>query len=78
MSVRISFQIYRASSDLEVRVLQFRHFGKEFVKGRRQSPDSFVQMAFQLAFFRIHSEPGVAYETGGLRAFKRGRTDVIR
>ncbi len=60
-------------------MLQFHHFGKEFVKSRRVSPDSFVQMAFQLAFYRLHKpHPGVAYETGGLRAFRRGRTDVIR
>ncbi len=38
-----------------------------------------MQMAMQLTFYRIHRpEAGVAYETGGLRAFRRGRTDVIR
>ena len=35
-------------------------------------------MAFQLAFYRIQNTPGATYESGGLRRYKQGRTDVIR
>lgn len=69
---------FRAIADLEMHLLHFNHFGKSFVKSQRFSPDSFVQMGFQLAFFRIHGVPGATYESGGLRLFRHGRTDVIR
>ena len=35
-------------------------------------------MAMQYAFYRIHNTPGAHYESGGLRVFRQGRTDVIR
>eukprot|EP00095_Tigriopus_kingsejongensis_P010617 maker-scaffold795_size96016-snap-gene-0.24 protein:Tk10617 transcript:maker-scaffold795_size96016-snap-gene-0.24-mRNA-1 annotation:"carnitine o-acetyltransferase isoform x2" len=66
------------SDDLEVRSLHFKGFGKSFVKKQRFSPDSFIQMAYQYAFYRIHQVPGGHYESGGLRIFRRGRTDIIR
>ena len=59
-------------------MLKFKGFGKAFIKKQRVSPDSFVQMALQYAFYRLHKTPGGHYESGGIRAFKHGRTDVIR
>lgn len=35
-------------------------------------------MAFQLAFYRIHSEPGATYESAATRMFLHGRTETIR
>eukprot|EP00302_Diacronema_sp_CCMP2436_P004705 CAMPEP_0179910284 /NCGR_PEP_ID=MMETSP0982-20121206/45685_1 /TAXON_ID=483367 /ORGANISM="non described non described, Strain CCMP 2436" /LENGTH=230 /DNA_ID=CAMNT_0021811827 /DNA_START=414 /DNA_END=1106 /DNA_ORIENTATION=- len=40
--------------------------------------DFFVQMAIQLAYFRMHGEPVATYETGHTRAFYHGRTETIR
>lgn len=42
------------------------------------SPDSFVQVAFQLAYYRLHGKPAPTYETATLRKFDEGRTDTIR
>jgi len=42
------------------------------------SPDAFVQVAMQLAFYRTHQILGNAYESGSLRKFHLGRTDIIR
>ena len=58
--------------------LHFKAFGKSFIKRQKYSPDSFLQTAFQLAFYRLHKVPGAHYESGGLRIFKEGRTDIIR
>lgn len=65
-------------TDLEMRGFSFPTFGKEFIKRHKFSPDSFFQMAIQLAFYRIHQTPGGHYESGGLRVFSEGRTDIIR
>lgn len=32
----------------------------------------------QLAFYRLHNKPGNAYESGSLRKFHLGRTEIIR
>ena len=53
-------------------------FGKRFMKQHKFGPDSFCQMALQLAFYRMHQGPGAGYETGSLRKFRFGRTDIIR
>ena len=45
-----------------MKVLNFDDFGKEFIKSQRMSPDSFVQMAIQLAFYKMHKVPAATYE----------------
>ncbi len=58
--------------------MHFRSYGKGFTKSQYLSPDSFFQTSVQLAFYRLHNTPGATYESGGLRIFRRGRTDIIR
>ena len=41
-------------------------------------PDAFVQLALQLAYFRIHQCPTPVYETALTRTFQHGRTETIR
>lgn len=53
-------------------------FGKDFPKSRKLSPDAFVQIAMQLAYYRMHSALGNTYESGSLRKFQLGRTEIIR
>lgn len=64
--------------DLDLKLFTFRVYGKEFVKSQKQSPDSFIQMAIQLAFYRIHQEVGATYESASARKFLHGRTETIR
>lgn len=63
---------------MELFILHFDTFGKDFAKSQKLSPDAFVQIVFQLAFYRMHSKLGNAYESGSLRKFHLGRTDIIR
>uniref|UniRef100_A0A1A8LHJ3 Carnitine O-acetyltransferase n=1 Tax=Nothobranchius pienaari TaxID=704102 RepID=A0A1A8LHJ3_9TELE len=64
--------------DLDVKVLMFSHFGKNLPKQHSLSPDAFVQMALQLAYFRMYNICCSTYESASLRMFKYGRTDAIR
>ena len=73
-----SKKIDKLHADLEMEVLDFQTFGKEFIKTCKVSPDSFVQMAIQLAFFKLHQLPAATYESAATRIFSHGRTEVIR
>lgn len=64
--------------DLDVKVLMFSHFGRNVPKQHKLSPDGFIQLALQLAYFRMYSMCCSTYESASLRMFKYGRTDVIR
>uniref|UniRef100_A0A8C5E0T4 Carnitine O-acetyltransferase-like n=1 Tax=Gouania willdenowi TaxID=441366 RepID=A0A8C5E0T4_GOUWI len=64
--------------DLDVKVLMFSHYGKSVPKQYKLSPDAFVQMALQLAYFRMYKLCCSTYESASLRMFKYGRTDGIR
>ncbi|SPP85556.1 carnitine O-acetyltransferase isoform X1 [Drosophila guanche] len=63
---------------LQMKVLKFEGYGKGFIKKQRLGPDSFVQMALQLAFYKMHNEPAAQYESAHLRIFEGGRTETIR
>jgi carnitine O-acetyltransferase len=65
-------------SDLDIFAYCFDAFGKNFIKGQRLSPDGFIQVAFQLAYYRIYGKHVATYESGSLRRFQLGRTDTIR
>lgn len=40
-------------NDLDLRILVHRAYGKGFMKTCRVSPDAFIQMALQLAYYRV-------------------------
>lgn len=45
------------ADDVDIHVLIFRDFGKDKVKRCRISPDSFLQIALQLAYYRVRPAP---------------------
>uniref|UniRef100_A0A3P9HZH7 Carnitine O-acetyltransferase n=1 Tax=Oryzias latipes TaxID=8090 RepID=A0A3P9HZH7_ORYLA len=64
--------------DLDMKVVVFDHFGKNVPKTYKMSPDAFIQMALQLAYYRLYRRCCATYESASLRMFRRGRTDTIR
>ncbi|XP_030579874.1 carnitine O-acetyltransferase-like isoform X2 [Archocentrus centrarchus] len=67
----------KIAEDLDLRVLVFSHFGKIFIKAYKLSPDAFVQMAIQLAYYRIYQQCCASYEAASMRLFRKGRLGVI-
>uniref|UniRef100_A0A8C1R2V1 Carnitine O-acetyltransferase n=1 Tax=Cyprinus carpio TaxID=7962 RepID=A0A8C1R2V1_CYPCA len=65
-------------NDLDVRVLNFTHYGRKFPRSHKMSPDAFIQMALQLAYYRMYQTCCPTYESASLRMFKLGRTEAIR
>jgi len=59
-------------------VLHFTDYGADFLKTYEFSPDSWFQIAMQLAYFRMHGKIGATYESGGTSRFRRGRTETVR
>ncbi|XP_068084190.1 peroxisomal carnitine O-octanoyltransferase isoform X2 [Anabrus simplex] len=57
---------------------KFKGYGKDFIQQHKLHPDSFVQMALQLAYYRVHGKPAPTYETATTRAFYNGRTETVR
>ncbi|XP_043102660.1 carnitine O-acetyltransferase-like [Puntigrus tetrazona] len=64
--------------ELDVRVLNFTHYGRKFPKSHKMSPDAFIQMALQLAYYRMYQTCCPTYESTSLRMFKLGRTEAVR
>ncbi|EKX36283.1 hypothetical protein GUITHDRAFT_165783 [Guillardia theta CCMP2712] len=65
-------------SKTDLHVLNMRYFGKGFIKKCEMSPDAFVQMALQLAYYRLHGCITLSTETAHTRQFFHGRTEVVR
>lgn len=62
----------------DIATLQFNHYGSAFLKRYKLTPDFFMQMAIQLAHFKMHGRVPAVYETAHTRLFYHGRTETIR
>uniref|UniRef100_A0A8C5N893 Carnitine O-palmitoyltransferase 1, liver isoform-like n=1 Tax=Gouania willdenowi TaxID=441366 RepID=A0A8C5N893_GOUWI len=66
------------ADDIDFHVFSFRDFGKGKVKKCRVSPDAFIQMALQMAYFRSRKTFCLTYEASMTRLFREGRTETVR
>jgi hypothetical protein len=63
---------------VDLHVLHFNQFGKEWIKLAKCSPDAFIQVALQVTFYKLNGKLTSTYESAGLRRFRFGRVDNIR
>lgn len=56
----------------------FNSFGKALLKEPRFHPEAFIQVALQLAYYRIYGKPAPTYCTASTRQFYHGRTETCR
>ncbi|XP_078234115.1 palmitoyl thioesterase CPT1C isoform X3 [Pogona vitticeps] len=74
-----SFIVAQAlARDVEFHIFTFKDFGKGLIKKCRTSPDSFIQLALQLAHFRDKGKFCLTYEASMTRLFREGRTETVR
>ncbi|XP_039913931.1 peroxisomal carnitine O-octanoyltransferase [Hirundo rustica] len=69
---------YKKVSDVQLVSYAFTSFGKALIRKRKLHPDTFVQLALQLAYYKCHGHPGCCYETAMTRRFYHGRTETVR
>ncbi|KAJ5907376.1 hypothetical protein N7495_000058 [Penicillium taxi] len=78
-AVDIAAQYHRkqiASHELVVQA--FQGYGKGLIKKFKCSPDAYVQMIIQLAYFKMYGKNRPTYESASTRKFQEGRTETTR
>ncbi|KAK2893303.1 carnitine O-palmitoyltransferase 1, liver isoform isoform X1 [Channa argus] len=66
------------ADDVDCHVFPFREFGKGQIKKLRISPDAFIQIGLQLAYYRDRGGFCLTYEASMTRLFREGRTETVR
>ncbi|KAM3863493.1 carnitine O-palmitoyltransferase 1, liver isoform [Diretmus argenteus] len=66
------------ADDVDCHVFPFREFGKGRIKKLRISPDAFIQLSLQLAYYRDRGGFCLTYEASMTRLFREGRTETVR
>ncbi|GAA5851677.1 hypothetical protein JCM5353_007307 [Sporobolomyces roseus] len=62
----------------EAVALEFEVYGKNAITQHGFSPDAFVQMAYQAAYFTLYGRVDSTYEPAMTKNFLHGRTEAIR
>ncbi len=67
-----------ATDKLQLKNFELKTIGRKFAKKNSLSPDSFMQTAFQIAFYKLYGRFVATYESASTSAFKLGRTETVR
>lgn len=62
----------------ELVVQAFQGYGKGLIKKFKCSPDAYVQMVIQLAYYKMYGKNRPTYESASTRKFQEGRTETTR
>jgi carnitine O-acetyltransferase len=81
----VQAELERATKDFtevigahELRVQAYQGYGKGLIKKFKCSPDAYVQMIIQLAYFKMYGKNRPTYESAATRRFQQGRTETCR
>uniref|UniRef100_A0AC35TUD1 Carn_acyltransf domain-containing protein n=1 Tax=Rhabditophanes sp. KR3021 TaxID=114890 RepID=A0AC35TUD1_9BILA len=79
MAIIESYTISKGITDDFVNSYEmFKIYGKNFIKKAKVSPDAYIQMAMQMAYFKDQGKFELTYEPAVMRMFKEGRTETVR
>ncbi|KXN91914.1 Putative mitochondrial carnitine O-acetyltransferase [Leucoagaricus sp. SymC.cos] len=62
----------------DCQALEFKGYGKNFITSHGFSPDAFVQMALQAAYFRLYGHVECVYEPAMTKSFLHGHTEALQ
>ncbi|KAA8912938.1 hypothetical protein TRICI_003320 [Trichomonascus ciferrii] len=62
----------------ELAVFAYQGYGKGLIKKFKCSPDSYMQMLLQLAYYKYYGVSRPTYESAATRKFQLGRTETCR
>ena len=62
----------------EFQVMDFKGYGSNFIKQMGFSPDAFVQMVFQAAYYGLYGRIENTYEPAMTKIYLHGRTEAVR
>lgn len=65
-------------SQHQLAVQAYQGYGKGLIKKFKCSPDAYVQMIIQLAYFKMYGKNRPTYESAATRRFQQGRTETCR
>ena len=81
----VQAEINRATKDFaevigahELVVQAYQGYGKGLIKKFKCSPDAYVQLIIQLAYFKMYGKNRPTYESAAVRRFQQGRTETCR
>lgn len=81
-SMSLCFKAYEAFKEAilsnETSTVVFERFGGQFIKDNGISPDAFVQLAIQLAHYRLFGICSPTYEAASTKQLLHGRTETVR
>lgn len=66
------------NDDLDLVVKDHDAWGKGIIKKCKVSPDGFIQMALQLAYYKENKKFVQTYEASMTRLYLNGRTETVR
>ncbi|KAH7022468.1 acyltransferase ChoActase/COT/CPT [Ilyonectria destructans] len=82
---KVQTEIDRATKDFndvisqhQLAVQGYQGYGKGLIKKFKCSPDAYVQMIIQLAYFKMYGKSRPTYESAATRRFQLGRTETCR
>jgi carnitine O-acetyltransferase len=81
----VQVEINRALKDFtdvisahDLSVQAYQGYGKGLIKKFKCSPDAYVQMIIQLAYYKMYGKNRPTYESAATRKFQQGRTETCR
>ena len=85
ITAAVKTEIDRATEDFnkvigqhQLAVQAYQGYGKGLMKKFKCSPDAYVQMIIQLAYFKMFGKNRPTYESAATRRFQLGRTETCR
>lgn len=75
---RANQQAIVANNDVDLKIFDHNEWGKGSIKKCKVSPDAFVQIAIQLAYYKDMGKFAQTYEASMTRLYLNGRTETVR